>query len=109
MAIGKWGDRDILYGSSDWQRIRYAIELRPDAFDALRVGGYLYTVDAAPFHHDRRLSMPDELISSTPVDVRNTEVIKNAYDEIKRLGDVKLITYDVMLSRTLKKPSCMFR
>lgn len=100
MFIGDWDDRDISYGT--YNDIHYAIEHHHGTFNKLRCSGYVHMVDPELFHSDPRLGLQDrEFISHEEVPVIDHMYIDDAFEEMKKLGEIKFVTFEEMLERSL--------
>ena len=62
----------------------HLIEMRPEALEVMDSPGYLYLLDRANFHTDKRVGMPDhELVSKKPAKIITSEYIPSALKELE--------------------------
>jgi hypothetical protein len=65
--------------------IPYIAEARPNAFELLKIPGYIYTVSARGFKSDPRLGMKrHEFIKKTATKILHTEKIPSVWDALQR-------------------------
>ena len=85
-----WNDSDIIQGVSKDRP--YIKEVYKDAFKKIYAkGGYVYTLPAKTFVHDKRLGYY-ELISKVAVSPIKVRYIKDPIKLLKRMG-IKIISY----------------
>lgn len=93
MFLGKWTDADISLGSINGKL--YAMELYPDAFDKLRIPGYIYYLDPKYFHSDNRVgTRHHEFVSFEQVPVIKKKYFSDSFQEMKKLQKIKFIYFD---------------
>jgi hypothetical protein len=93
--IAKFEDSDIELGYING--IPYIEELKENAFESLKVPGYIYTVPSNNFISDDRLGIQNmEFISTVETNIVETEEIDDVYKELKNT-EVYMIPYDIVL------------
>jgi len=91
--IAPANDSDIECGFYKGQAL--IIEQYPNAFDKLKIPGYIYSVDKKYFSSDPRLGMLDhEFISREKVPIKTSKVIKNVYGFLKRQKKLWMIPFE---------------
>lgn len=70
----------------------YLAEVRPGAFDLLKVPGYIHTVSAIGFRSDSRLGMRHhEFVCPNEVRVSECEYVPDIYTDLARFENLKLV------------------
>ena len=93
--IPKFEDTDIQIGFVN--NIPYMEELKKDAFEVLKISGYIHRVSSKGFKKDNRLGMKSaEFISTSSVNSLGVEKIDNVYMALKDTN-VNMIPYDLVL------------
>jgi ASC-1-like (ASCH) protein len=99
MFSAKWYDKDISFGSTNGKW--FAIEQYKNAFDLLKVPGYLYTI-VGNFVSDKRLGLKNiEFISKEPAKIVSCEKINNIYEKLIEMKTIHFIHYSQRHNLTL--------
>lgn len=103
--IPKWSDDDFSLGHWNDEKRYNLIEIYPGAFEKKIAGtsGYLYSVSADDFYHDKRLGMRNEFIAKNKQKILNTEYIPDVYNYLKKSKQVKLIPYNSARAKEFRK------
>ena len=100
--IAKFEDSDIELGYING--IPYIEELKENAFELLKVHGYIYTVSSIGFVSDDRLGIKNmEFIRKIKTNIVETEEIVDVYEALKNT-EVYMIPYDIVLM--IKNEQC---